>query len=115
MTSYERVKKIINSVNYGFRLLKGINDFSKEHHLENVRKITDKLLNNNYVNKTKNAFEIADRITKAIDQQRNSGLFNPVHSDINKIGINHARSAHRRATQSLNEREMAENIVNNIN
>ena len=124
MSVYEKVKKVLNGLQIGFKALKGVDSFAREHHIDRVSKLTGKLLNNEYVKKTEQAVEIGNRLSDAYDQHKKTGLFNKTHPELNRQGEQHAIRQRRRVLGSVpvsthpietDERQMAERIVQNMN
>ena len=102
-----QLKRIYGSLNYQnlikgldytgkiFKLTREIADVGKKSDIESVRKISDKIINNDTFNRLDNVVQIGNRVVSGYEKSRSSGLFNRNNKNINEIGKNHAMKRHR--------------------
>jgi len=108
---------------YGKRILNFARDIGKiagENVLKGIKRFTDKFVNNEAFNKIDKIVGVGERVLNGVEQSKESGLFNKVGKDINKVGENYAYERRqsilnpRYKRGPLDERMKAEKIVSNI-
>jgi len=93
--NYQNLTKGLDYTGKIFKLTREIADVGKKSEIESVRKISDKIINNDTFNRLDNVVQIGNRVVSGYEKSRSSGLFNRNNKNINEIGKNHAMKRHR--------------------
>ena len=107
------IKRGFDYAKKGLNLINDIENLGNKHDVELIKNITGKLKGNKVFQNVEKGINIGNTLINGYETSKNSGLFNKVDNNINKIGIDHSLNRYNE-NNMLDETNIADRIVSGM-